>query len=116
MPTSHSRSGIASLCAAALTFSGLVVTGLAAAQPAAAADPAGYQNVRINEVTSSNTDTVELYNTGATAVSISGWKMSDDGFSPESFSPASTPIARGGVVTIDSPQGRGGSDQLVIYT
>src|SRR5262245_31338977 len=72
MPTSRSRTSVASVCAAALTFSGLVFTGLVAAQPAAAADPAGYQNVRINEVTSLNNDTVELYNTGSTSVSISG--------------------------------------------
>jgi len=61
--------------------SGLVVTGILAAQPAAAADPAGYQNVRIHEVTSSNNDTMELDNTGSAAVNISGWKTSDDSFS-----------------------------------
>ncbi|MFJ8621915.1 lamin tail domain-containing protein [Kitasatospora sp. NPDC093550] len=116
MPTSHSRSGVASLCAAALTLSGLAFTGVVAAQPAAAASPAGYQNVRINEVTSSNSDTVELYNAGSTAVSLSGWKMSDDGFSPQSFSPSSTTIAAGGFVTFDSPKGLGDSDKLVIYT
>ncbi|MFC8256900.1 lamin tail domain-containing protein [Streptomyces sp. NPDC057291] len=87
-----------------------------AAQPAAAADPAGYQNVRINEVTSSNNDTVELYNTGSTAVSISGWKMSDDGFSPQSFNPSSSTIPAGGFVTFNSPKGLGDSDKLVIYT
>lgn len=87
-----------------------------AAQPAAAADPAGYQNVRINEVTSSNNDTVELYNTGSTAVSISGWKMSDDSFSSQSFSPSSSTIQAGGFVTFNSPKGLGDSDKLVIYT
>jgi hypothetical protein len=87
-----------------------------AAQPASAADPAGYQNVRINEVTSSNGDTVELYNTGSTAVSLSGWKMSDDSFSPQSFSPSASTIPAGGFVTFDSPKGLGDSDKLVIYT
>ncbi|MFE2911207.1 lamin tail domain-containing protein [Kitasatospora indigofera] len=116
MPTSHSRTGVASVCAAALTFSGLLVTGLFAAQPAAAADPAGFQNIRINEVTSSNNDTVELYNTGSTAVSISGWKMSDDAFSPQSFSPSASTIPAGGFVTFNSPKGLGDSDKLVIYT
>ncbi|MDX2596607.1 lamin tail domain-containing protein [Streptomyces sp. WI03-4A] len=116
MPTSHSRAGVASVCAAALTFSGLLVTGVVAAQPAAAADPAGYQNVRINEVTSSGNDTVELYNPGSTAVSISGWKMSDDSFSQQSFSPSSTTIAAGGFVTFNSPKGLGDSDKVVIYT
>ncbi|MEV5803159.1 lamin tail domain-containing protein [Streptomyces collinus] len=116
MPTSHSRAGVASVCAAALTFSGLLVTGVVAAQPAAAADPAGYQNVRINEVTSSGNDTVELYNAGSTAVSISGWKMSDDSFSQQSFSPSSTTIAAGGFVTFNSPKGLGDSDKVVIYT
>ncbi|MBM9439727.1 lamin tail domain-containing protein [Streptomyces bryophytorum] len=104
------------MCAAALTFSGLAVTGILAAQPAAAADPAGYQNVRINEVTSSDNDTVELYNTGSTAVSISGWKMSDDSFSAQSFSPSSSTIQAGGFVTFNSPKGLGDSDKLVIYT
>ncbi len=116
MPNSHSRVGVASLCAASLTFSGLVVTGLLAAQPAAAADPAGYQNVRINEVTSANSDTVELYNSGSTAVSLSGWKMSDDGFSPQSFSPSASSIPAGGFVTFNSPKGLGDSDKVVIYT
>ncbi|MER7813131.1 lamin tail domain-containing protein [Streptomyces sp900116325] len=99
-----------------MTLSGLLITGVLAAQPAAAADPAGYQNVRINEVSSSNDDTVELYNTGSTAVSISGWKMSDDSFSPQSFSPSSSTIPAGGFVTYNSPKGLGDSDKLVIYT
>ncbi|MFE0385819.1 lamin tail domain-containing protein [Streptomyces bungoensis] len=100
----------------ALTLSGLLVSGTVAAQPAAAADPADYQNVRINEVTSSNGDTVELYNTGSIAVSISGWKMSDDSFSPQSFSPSSSTIPAGGFVTFNSPKGLGDADKLVIYT
>ncbi|MFJ1758623.1 lamin tail domain-containing protein [Kitasatospora sp. NPDC088134] len=116
MPTSHSRVGVASVCAASLTFSGLVVTGLLAAQPAAAADPAGYQNVRINEVTSANSDTVELYNAGSAAVSISGWKMSDDGFAPQTFSPSASSIPAGGFVTFNSPKGLGDADKVVIYT
>ncbi|MCE7552129.1 lamin tail domain-containing protein [Streptomyces thermodiastaticus] len=114
--SSHSRVGVASVSAAALTFSVLLATGLFAAQPAAAADPAGYQNVRINEVTSSDNDTVELYNAGSTAVDISGWKMSDDSFSPRSFTPSATTIAAGGFITFDSPKGLGDSDKLVIYT
>ncbi|WP_326659465.1 lamin tail domain-containing protein [Streptomyces sp. NBC_00385] len=89
---------------------------MAAAQPAAAADPPGYPNVRINEVTSSGNDTVELYNTGPTAVSISGWKMSDDSLSPQSFSPSAATIPAGGAVTFNSPKGLGDSDKLVIYT
>lgn len=116
MPTSHSRAGAASKCAAALTFSGLLITGVTAAQPAAAADPVGYQNVRINEVTSSNSDTVELYNAGSTAVSITGWKMSDDSFSQQSFSPSAGTIPAGGFVTFNSPKGLGDADKLVIYT
>ncbi|TWV53789.1 hypothetical protein FRZ03_08550 [Streptomyces misionensis] len=104
------------MCAAALTFSGLLVTGVLAAGPAAAADSADYQNVRINEVTSSNNDTVELFNAGSTAVSVSGWKVSDDSFSPQSFSPSSGTIPAGGFVTFDSPKGLGDSDELVLYT
>ncbi|MCX5400012.1 lamin tail domain-containing protein [Streptomyces sp. NBC_00102] len=116
MPTSPTRAGVASAAATALTLSGLLVTGVLAAQPAAAADPTGYQNVRINEVTSSNNDTVELYNTGSTAVSISGWKMSDDSFSPQSFSPSAGTIPAGGFVTFNSPKGLGDSDKLVLFT
>ncbi|MFJ4677077.1 lamin tail domain-containing protein [Kitasatospora sp. NPDC088783] len=116
MPNSHSRVGVASVCAASLTFSGLIVTGLLVAQPAAAADPSGYQNVRINEVTSAGNDTVELYNGGPAAVSISGWKMSDDGFSPQSFSPSASSIPAGGFVTFNSPKGLGDSDKVVLYT
>jgi predicted extracellular nuclease len=99
-----------------LTLSGLLVTGTVAAQPASAANLAGYQNVRINEVISSDSDTVELYNTGSIAVSISGWKMSDDSFSPQSFSPSSSTIPAGGFVTFNSPKGLGDSDKLVLYT
>ncbi|MGQ5635862.1 MULTISPECIES: lamin tail domain-containing protein [unclassified Streptomyces] len=108
--------GVASVCAAALMCSGLVVTGVLAAQPAAATTPAGYQNVRINEVTSSGNDTVELYNAGSAAVSVSGWKMSDDTFSPQTFSPSSGTIPAGGFVTFNSPKGLGDADKLVIYT
>ncbi|MFJ3671394.1 lamin tail domain-containing protein [Streptomyces sp. NPDC090106] len=93
----------------------MAVAGVLAAQPAAAAAATGYQNVRINEVTSSNNDTVELYNTGTTAVSISGWKMSDDSFSQQSFSPSAASIPAGGFVTFNSPKGLGDSDKLVIY-
>ncbi|MFE9833920.1 lamin tail domain-containing protein [Streptomyces sp. NPDC005551] len=116
MPTSYSRAGAAPVRAVALALSGLLATGLLAAQPAAAADPVGYQNVRINEVTSSNNDTVELYNAGATAVSVSGWKMADDGFSPQSFTPSSGTIPAGGFVTFNSPKGLGDADKLVLYT
>ncbi|MEW2520194.1 lamin tail domain-containing protein [Actinacidiphila alni] len=116
MSTSSSRSRLASTGAAGLALSGLVLTGLVVARPAVAADAAGYQNIRINEVTSSNSDTVELYNTGSTAVSISGWKMSDDSFSAQSVSPSSSTIPAGGFVTFNSPKGLGDSDKLVIYT
>nr|WP_237419299.1 lamin tail domain-containing protein [Kitasatospora sp. SID7827] len=87
-----------------------------AAPAASAADPAGYQNVRINEVTSNGNDTVELYNGGPAAVSISGWKMADDGFSPQTFTPSASSIPAGGFVTFDSPKGLGDSDKVVIYT
>lgn len=102
---------------AALTLvAGTLGVAVAASQPAAASDPAGYQDVRINEVTSAGDDTVELYNAGPTAVSLSGWKMADNGFSPESFSPSSSTIAPGGFVTFNSPKGLGDADSLVIYT
>ncbi|MEU9203249.1 lamin tail domain-containing protein [Streptomyces sp. NPDC048332] len=129
MPTSsYARAGVASACATALTLSGLLLTGMATARTAAAstastaataasaADPDGYANVRVNELTSSGNDTVELYNAGSAAVSISGWKMSDDSFSPQSFSPSSSTIPAGGFVTFDSPKGLGDADKLVIYT
>lgn len=115
MPFDHSRARLA-VAAGALTLSGLVVAGVLAAQPAAAADPAGYAGVRINEVTSSGDDTVELYNAGPAPVSLSGWKMSDDGFSPQSFSPSSGTIAAHSFVTFNSPKGLGDSDKLVLYT
>ncbi len=114
MPYTPARTTLAR--AGVLTVSGLTVVAFAAARPAAAADPAGYQNIRINEVTSSNNDTVELYNAGSAPVSISGWKMSDDSFSPQSFSPSSTTIAAGGFVTFNSPKGLGDSDKVVIYS
>src|SRR5262249_18732119 len=50
------------------------------------------------------------------SVSISGWKMSDDSFTKQTFSPSSTTIAAGGFVTFNSPKGLGDSDKLVIYT
>ncbi len=115
MPSHRTSARVAGACAGVLTVFGLAVV-TAAARPAAAADPAAYQNVRINEVTSNNNDTVELYNTGSTSVSISGWKMSDDSFSPQSFSPSASTIPAGGFATFNSPKGLGDSDKLVLYT
>ncbi|WP_435126923.1 lamin tail domain-containing protein [Actinacidiphila sp. bgisy144] len=116
MSTSRSRAGVASVCATALTLSGLLVTGVLAAQSAAAADPAGYQNVRINEVTSAGSDTVELYNAGAAAVSISGWQVADNTFSAQKFTPSASTIPAGGFVTFDSPKGLGDADSVVVTT
>jgi hypothetical protein len=62
---------------ALLVVPSVLVACAVSAGPAAAADPAGYQGVRINEVTSSGDDTVELYNAGGSPVSLAGWKMAD---------------------------------------
>jgi hypothetical protein len=115
-PTSTSRARAAVAGFGAITLSGAALVALVTASPAAAVDPAGYQNIRINEVTSANSDTVELYNSGATAVSIAGWKMADNGFTPQTFSPSSTTVPAGGFVTFNSPKGLGDADSIVVYT
>ena len=95
MPLNISRT-VAALCAAAIAGA------LAIALPTAAHaedPPPAWTNVHINEVSSDNGatpvgDAIELYNSGATDVSIAGWLQIDSGLAS-----AATPFSanlRGG--------------------
>src|SRR6187200_1840974 len=68
---------------AAFLFVAGVVAGLPVTAASAAPDP-NWAKIKINEVSSDNNpapvrDTVELTNTGDTAVSIAGWLQGDSG-------------------------------------
>lgn len=91
-------------CAGLLTVSGLAAVGVTSLQPAAAA-VAGYQNIRINEITSDGTNRVELFNVGASAVSLANWKVSTQAglTTLVAFAPSSASIASGGFVTFTMP-------------
>lgn len=106
----RTSSRVAMAAAAALTLSGLVAVGVTSTQPAAAAPTStGYQNVRINEITSDGTNRVELYNAGTTAVTLTNWKIetaSAAATATKTFvtpaaaiSPSASSIAPGGFVT-----------------
>jgi hypothetical protein len=114
----RASSRVAMTCAAVLAVSGLAVVGVKNAQPAAAATPdaTGYQNIRINEITSDGTSKVELYNVGATTVDIVGWLAATStthnfsnpfpGTSPvypeQTIAAVSTPIPAGGFFVFTS--------------
>jgi len=71
---------------------------------AGAASALNVSPVVINEVESNGdaTDWIELKNTGASAVDISGWIVKDDNDTRTLAVPASTTIAPGGYYTIDT--------------
>ncbi|MER7555338.1 lamin tail domain-containing protein [Nocardioides sp. NPDC126508] len=98
--------------AAFLTAAGAVLVGVMADQPATAA---ALHDVRINEVTSSGDDTVELYNAGTSAVSITGWKYVDGDSSHSKKSLPSTSVPAGGYVTFNSSIGLGDADSFNLY-
>jgi hypothetical protein len=87
----------------------------------ACAPPA--ETVRINEVESNGdvvADWVELTNTGATAVDVSGWQLRDGGDNPPVTVPSGTTIAPGGFYAIytEIPGpgfGLGVDDEVTLY-
>ena len=88
-----STSPVAILGVLAILLGGLV----ALAAPATAAP----NDVKINEVRSDPTDTIELVNTGAGTVDISGWTLKDDDDTHSWVLPSSTTIPAGGHLSID---------------
>ena len=96
---------------------------------APAAPVADWTSVRINEVSSDNTatpvgDAVELYNSGASAVSIAGWLQIDSGAASaaKTFTATladgtpTTSIPAGGFVFFASTKGLGsGGDSVKLY-
>ena len=104
--------------AGALAASALAAGAIAPAQADAVAD------VKVNEV-ESNGDTfdwVELVNTGATAADVSGWVVKDNDDTHAVTLPASTVIAPGGYLAIntDDPAvagsfGLGGADSARVF-
>jgi uncharacterized protein YjiK len=87
----------------------------------ACAPPA--ETIHINEVESNGdvvADWVELTNTGATAVDVSGWQLRDGGSNPAVTIPSGTTIATGGFYAIytEIPGpgfGLGVDDQITLY-
>lgn len=77
--------------------------GSAGGSPGRVNSPATSPAVRINEINAAgNTDWIELHNTGATAVNIGGWLLSDDS-NPRQFAfPAGTTLGAGGYVVVHS--------------
>ncbi|MFD5539472.1 lamin tail domain-containing protein, partial [Streptomyces sp. NPDC127079] len=75
--------------------------------------------VRINEVTTNGSDTVELYNGGTSAVSVGSWKYVDNDTTHtpvpiSSSSPSATSIPAGGYVTFNSSLGLGDNDSVFL--
>ncbi|MHA3773525.1 lamin tail domain-containing protein [Verrucomicrobiota bacterium sgz303538] len=64
------------------------------------------QLIRINEVLADSAtvpDTIELYNAGATAVSLTGWSLTDNPLQPAKYAvPAGTTIPAGGYLTVSA--------------
>lgn len=82
--------------------------------------PAGADDVKVNEVESNGdvNDWIELHNTGAAAVDISGWVVRDNDDSETSTIPAGTTIAAGGFHVVETPvlgPGLGGADMARLF-
>jgi hypothetical protein len=118
-------SRMAVACAAALTVSGLAVVGAVSTQPAAAV-VTGFQDIRINEVTSDASKTIELFNAGTTSVDINGWQVSERGAAatpPSSIFTTKNPIVStstvipvAGLYKFTSPVTLASADGVAIYT
>jgi len=76
----------------------LVLTGILSGPAVAAPD---YSSIAINEVRSEGTDTIELVNTGATAVDVSGLVLKDEKDVTPFSIPAGTTIAGHGYAVLD---------------
>ena len=91
---------------------------------APASDPVidpNWDDIVINEISSDNDpspvgDAVELYNTGAQAVNITGWTQTDSGGTPSAFAPNVTVIPPGGHAVFASTRGLSGEgDGVRLY-
>ncbi|WP_341925337.1 lamin tail domain-containing protein [Nocardioides psychrotolerans] len=91
MPRSRPRL-LALLTSISLSLAGLI----SVAAPANAADG----DVRISEFSSNNPDFVELVNTGAGAVDLSGWVLKDSTENNSYTFPAGSSIAAGGLLAL----------------
>lgn len=117
--------GLAAVTALALPLAGL--GSVLAPSPPAAAAPTGASTVVISEVESDNGDPgdwVELANTGAEAVDVSGWAMKDDKDDRIWTIPAGTVIEPGAFLVLDEESsanptgfdfGLGKADQVRLY-
>lgn len=89
---------VATRVAPLVAAAALAVSGLAAPAPVAAAVS---DDVRINEVRSDPTDTVELVNNGAGTVDVSGYVLKDDDDAHSHPLPSGTTIPAGGHLVLD---------------
>lgn len=78
-------------------------------------------SIVINEVTSQDTDDIEFFNFGDTAVDLSGWTVTDDNLLRTDFYtfPAGTILAPGAYLVRRNPEhfafGLGGADQVNLF-
>ncbi|TWP53966.1 hypothetical protein FKR81_02325 [Lentzea tibetensis] len=97
--------------AGSVLVAGLLTTGVAHAAPAGA--------VRINEVVTTGAvdDSIELHNTGAVAVDVSGWILKDDKNSSKYAIPSGTTLAAGAFRAFDvhNAFGLGSADKARLY-
>lgn len=105
---------------------GALITTVARSKAAANVCTVPDSAVRINEIESNGdaTDWVELYNTGAGPVDISGWLVRDNGATPDEQAriPAGTSLAAGAYYSVDTDVttgstdfGLGGADQARLF-
>ncbi len=86
---------------------------VAVAPPATAADT----DIKINEVRSDPTDTVEFVNTGTSTIDLAGYIFKDDDDTHSFPLPSGTTVPAGGHVAVDiTPFGLGKGDSARLYT
>lgn len=79
--------------------------------------PAAVEAVNVNEVESNGdaTDWVEVVNTGAAPVDVSGWVLRDNDDASSTAIPAGTTLAAGAHLAVDTSFGLGGADKARLF-
>ena len=79
--------------------------------------PAAVDAVNVNEVESNGdtTDWIEVVNTGAAPIDVSGWILRDNDDTSSTAIPAGTTLAAGGHLAVDTSFGLGGADKARLF-